>query len=355
MNGLSRLSERWLGWLTRRFAPRRETVTPSRGCRDHVIILDGTLSSLAPGAETNAGLTYKLLREGGGALSLYYEAGLQWPDWRATPDVMLGRGINRQIRRAYGVLASRYRPGDRIYLLGYSRGAYAVRSLAGIIDRLGLLRAEAATERNLRQLYRHYQGDPDSAAAKAFSKAYCQDDIAIDMVGVWDTVKALGFRVPVLWRFTEEKHGFHNHELGPATRRGFHALALDETRRAYAPVLWTCPPHRAGQVEQVWFPGSHGDVGGQLGGFDAARPVSNIALVWMLERLELCGLTLPEGWRARFPCDPAAPKVGTWRGFGKFFLLRQRRVVGQDPSERLHETVPASDRAGHAAPLEASF
>ena len=116
-----------------------------------------------------------------------------------------------------------------------------------------------------------------------------------------------------------------------------------------------CRTSRWSGCWSVWFPGTHGDVGGQLDGVRAARPLANLSLVWMLERLELCGLTLPEGWRARFPCDPAAPKVGTWRGFGKFFLLRQRRVVGQDPSERLHETVPASDRAGHAAPLEASF
>ena len=63
---------------------------------------------------------------------------------------MMGRGINRQIRRAYGYLASRYRPGDKIYLFGYSRGAYAVRSLAGVIDRIGLLRPEHATVRHIR-------------------------------------------------------------------------------------------------------------------------------------------------------------------------------------------------------------
>lgn len=68
-----------------------------------------------------------------------------------------GPGINRQIRRAYGYLASRYRPGDRIFLFGYSRGAFAVRSLAGIMDRVGLLRADQATERNVQLAYRHYR------------------------------------------------------------------------------------------------------------------------------------------------------------------------------------------------------
>ncbi len=90
-----------------------------------------------------------------------YEPGIQWRDWKGTLDVIEGRGINRQIRRVYGLLASRYRPGDRIWLFGYSRGAYAVRALAGLIDRVGLLRAEAATERNITLAYRHYRADPD--------------------------------------------------------------------------------------------------------------------------------------------------------------------------------------------------
>ena len=67
------------------------------------------MSSLEPGQETNAGLTFKLLKEAGrrANLTLYYEAGIQWRDWKSTLDVMMGRGINRQIERAYGVLASR--------------------------------------------------------------------------------------------------------------------------------------------------------------------------------------------------------------------------------------------------------
>ncbi|SHK89392.1 Uncharacterized protein, PA2063/DUF2235 family [Roseovarius marisflavi] len=315
------------------FARRRGPVT-------HVLILDGTMSSLSEGCESNAGLTYKLLSEtAGSAVSLYYEAGLQWYDWRTTPNVMMGRGLNRQIRRAYGYLASRYRPGDRIFLFGYSRGAFAVRSLAGVIDKIGLLRAEEATERNVRTAYRHYQCRPDSEAGKAFTHAYCHTSVKIEMVGVWDTVKALGMRIPILWRFRADAHGFHNHHLGPTTKHGFHALALDETRNAYAPVLWNCPPGFEGHVEQVWFRGSHGDVGGQLDGFHAARPLSNIPLVWMLEQAVGCGLRLPEGWRGRFKVDIAAPSVGSWHGWGKIFLLRSARVVGADPSERLHESV----------------
>ena len=113
--------------------------------------------------ETNAGLTFRLLCERRGqrnGQSLYYEPGMQWEGWAQALDVMQGRGINRQIRRAYGFLASHYRPGDRIFLFGYSRGAYAVRSLAGVIDRVGLLRHDQATERKVQLAYRHYQMRP---------------------------------------------------------------------------------------------------------------------------------------------------------------------------------------------------
>lgn len=322
-----------------------------RGPVDLIVILDGTMSSLRPGCETNAGMTFRLLSgEGPGpGRRVYYEPGLQWEGWRNWTDVAVGRGINRQIRRAYGWLASRYRPGDRIFLFGYSRGAYAVRSLAGVIDRIGLVKADQATERNITLAYRHYQMGSESHAARAFSYRRCHLDMTIEMVGVWDTVKALGWRIPGLWMLTDKAHAFHNHHLGRSIRHGFHALAHDETRVVFDPVMWVCPEGWEGNVEQVWFRGAHADVGGQIGSFDAARPLANIPLVWMLERAEACGLTLPEGWRGRFPCDPAAPMVGTWRSWGKLFLWRHRRRVGRDRSEKLHPSVQR--RPGRMAAL----
>ncbi len=331
----------WVFGLFGRRAEEQDLPRRTRGPAIHVIILDGTMSSLEPGQETNAGLTFKLLKEAGrrANLTLYYEAGIQWRDWKSTLDVMMGRGINRQIERAYGVLASRYRPGDQIILVGYSRGAYAVRSLAGVVDLVGLVQADHATQRHMQLAYRHYRAGGKKPAAQAFRRLYCHDKVEIEAVAVWDTVKALGLRLPILWRWAEAQHNFHNHALGHGVRHGFHALALDENREAYAPVLWTCPDDWPGVMEQVWFAGTHGDVGGQLGDYPLARPLANIPLVWILDRLENCGLGLPTGWRERFFCDVTAPSIGTWRGWGKLFLSRRRRIVGRDRSERLHESV----------------
>ena len=135
------------------------------GPATHIVLLDGTMSSLMPGDETNVGLIYRLLHEEGDH-NIYYEPGIQWRGWRRAYEVISGVGINRQIRRAYTFLASHYHPGDRILLVGYSRGAYAVRALAGMIDRLGLLQPEANTPENVRQIYLHYRDDPSSPAAR---------------------------------------------------------------------------------------------------------------------------------------------------------------------------------------------
>lgn len=332
--------DRILGWFGRR-ARQKDSPGRHRGPATHVIILDGTLSSLVPGYETNAGLIYKLLRQRrvGTNTTVYYEAGVQWRDFRSTWDVLTGRGINQLIRRAYGVVATRYRPGDRIVLLGYSRGAFAARSLSGLIGRVGLLRADEATHSKIVVAFRHYQRGGAYPATEAFRRHYCHPDTQIAAVGVFDTVRALGVRLPIIWRVSGDPHSFHDATLDDHVQHGFHALAVDERRRAYTPELWKTTGRDLGRVEQVWFRGSHGDVGGHLGGFAAARPLSNIPLVWMLGRLAGCGIDLPADWRDEFDCDVTAPSSGQWRGWTKLLFNRRRRRMGMDPSESLHPTV----------------
>lgn len=308
----------------------------------HVVLFDGTLASLDEGRDSNIGRIHALLARAApqSQLRMHYVAGQQWEAWGEVADLALCRAMPGRISNAYGWLASRYRPGDLVFLFGYSRGAYAVRSLAGMIGRVGLVRPEHATERSIRLAWHWYQRGGSPRVLAGFRRR-CHATVPIRMVGVFDTVKAMGVRLPLLWVLTEGRYAFHDHHSCEVIENGVQALALDETRSVFEPVLWHadagCAPQR---IRQMWFRGCHADIGGQLSGFEAARGLSNLPLVWMLEEAESLGLPLPFGWRDTLPTDPTAPAVGSWRGWGKMFLLRAPRVAGREASERLHPSVP---------------
>jgi uncharacterized protein (DUF2235 family) len=314
------------------------------GPRNLVFISDGTLSTLTPGGETNAGLLLRLLEEAGRRPQQHfdYDPGVQGHGFGRWFNAATGIGINRSICRGYAFLASRYRPGDRVYLFGYSRGAYAVRSLAGMIGAVGLLRHDQATERNIRQAFRLYERNGALRGSRVwaeFTAPRCHAEVPIEMLGIWDTVKALGLPYPVLSRLGRMATEFHDHALGAHIRYGYHALALDEDRTAFAPILWRRSADWRGRLEQAWFPGAHGDVGGEARGLATARPLANIALNWMLRRAERHGLALPAGWQERFPEDPGAPAIGSRRGIARLFLFRRPRATGSADGEVVHLSV----------------
>lgn len=318
-------------------------MTTIRPAQIHVVLMDGTFASLEDGRRTSIGRILRLMRGHleplpGPRPRLHYGLGQQWDRWRTLPDLAMGRVLEARIIDAYGWLASGYRPGDQIFMFGYSRGAFAVRSLAGMIGRVGLLRADAATERNTRLAWRYYREGGSEKAIGAFRRRRCQSQVPIRMIGCFDTVMALGLRLPLLWMLTEPRFRFHDPHLGAHVEFGFQALALDETRAAFAPVLWDGASH-ASHIEQMWFRGAHPDIGGQLSGMEFARPLSNIPLVWMLEKAQMAGLPLPEDWRDHFLCDPTAPPIGSWRNWGKAFLARAPRLAGRCATETLHPTV----------------
>lgn len=308
-----------------------------------VVLMDGTFASLDDGRRSSVGQIHQMLRQearraGGADIRIHYAAGQQWNSWRTLPDLMMGEGLSARIIHAYRWLAVGYRPGDQIFLFGYSRGAFAVRSLAGMIGQFGLLRPGYANERFVRLAWRYYQQGGDQRLIRRFTAKYARDAVPIRMVGCFDTVMALGIRLPLLWALTEPRFRFHDTQLGANVDYGFHALALDETRAAFAPILWD-DSSAAGHIEQLWFSGAHADIGGQLSGLEFARPLANIPLVWMLERAQFAGLPLPASWTDGLICNPQAPSVGSWRRWGKAFLARAPRVAGQHATESLHWTV----------------
>ncbi|CAN5763573.1 DUF2235 domain-containing protein [soil metagenome] len=307
--------------------------------RTHVYVIDGTMSRLALGEETNAGLLYKLVEELGPRRdqTVGYHPGVQSEGLGKWIRIAAGVGINLAIIEGYATLASRYRPGDAIMLFGFSRGAYAVRSLAGFIANIGLVRQNEATERMIARAFRLYE--TPGSAADDFRARHCHDHVPIAFLGVWDTVKALGLPYPLLSRLAPMASEFHDEGLAPEVENAFQALALDEDRAAYTPMPWRVAPDWEGRGEQMWFAGAHADVGGHVYDAPASRPLSNIPLRWMIEHAAACGLILPNGWQTRYPVDPLAPAKGNRRGHARLFWDRAPRVIGACSSEAVHASV----------------
>jgi uncharacterized protein (DUF2235 family) len=208
-----------------------------------------------------------------------------------------GLGLKKNIEDAYRFLMDNYAVGDAIYFLGFSRGAYTVRSTAGFLRKCGLLKREHADQfENAYNFYRERGEDskPSSPKAQEFRRKYSMlfgdgtTDLKIKFIGVWDTVGALG--IPLfLFGFINKWLGleFHDLQLSSRVENAFHALAIDEFRNPFKPALFHQQEGVDGQrVEQVWFPGAHSNVGGGY----ADSGISDLALLWMIARAEECGL-----------------------------------------------------------------
>ncbi len=218
-----------------------------------------------------------------------------------------GSGIDEIIREGYEFLCSNYTPGDEIFIFGFSRGAYTARSIAGLIDQIGILTKDGLPD--LPEIYRDikYQYDngyapkhPDvpfpnkpSARDPAYKEGLqrrrlTQLDVPIKVVGVWETVGSLGVpKVPFLTRIgiqsnTMKYYRFHDTALGDCVEFAFQALSLDERRYSFQPCLWEKLEGNQTVLRQVWFPGAHSNVGG---GYDDQQ-IATITLAWMVAQCQ---------------------------------------------------------------------
>lgn len=201
-----------------------------------------------------------------------------------------GWGISDNIKDGYRFICSNYKPGDEIFLFGFSRGAYTARSLAGLIYNVGILKRE-----HFDQLNKAYEGYRDRSEAwhpnpargyeaKKFRDAYTHGGEKIHFLGVWDTVGALGAPYGLVLGWLIDKFfkcRFHDVKLSPIIESGYHALSRDEKRWPYRPTLWKLSAsHDQTKFEEEWFPGVHSDVGGGY----ADSGLADIALQWMTEK-----------------------------------------------------------------------
>ena len=224
----------------------------------------------------------------------------------------IGDGVAERAQAGYKFIVENYVPGDEIYVFGFSRGAFTARSLAGIIARCGLLRADSPI--SFAQLFERYKkGDTvraihelirDKATSELFDfeerallrHAYYRRNL-IRMVGVWDTVGSIGLPFGRFRNLSRRMLKFHNTNLSTTIEHSYQALAMDEYRAPYWAVLWTefkpdvadteeawRPDQR--WIEQRWFPGAHANVGGGY----RSDPLPNRPLLWLQEKAATCGL-----------------------------------------------------------------
>jgi uncharacterized protein (DUF2235 family) len=269
-----------------------------------ILCLDGTWSdadSAAP--QTNIAIIAEIIdpRPAGGVEQrVYYDAGV------GTGGVLdrilggaFGRGLSANTLAAYRFLSQFYRPGDNIYVFGFSRGAFTARSLCGFLSASGLLTEDACNEANLEFAWDYYRTAPKARfpADRARLRRITYPDPRIKFLGVFDTVGALGIPRGFMSRLSRRAIQFHDADVSSIVDFCCHALAIDEQRMEFEAAVWTEPRHRKYRaVEQAWFPGSHANVGG--GCEDSG--LSDLALDWMLKRVarhcpEL-RLSPPETW-----------------------------------------------------------
>ncbi|KAI1878321.1 uncharacterized protein JN550_000503 [Neoarthrinium moseri] len=236
-----------------------------------------------------------------------------------------GIGIAENIREAYSYICANYVDGDEIILVGFSRGAFTARSIAGIISDLGLLTREGMEYfypvfKDMQNWMDYNYRDPfpelpfpnkpkGSNASSIYRERLVENKLSrvlqdggagelikVKAIGVWDTVGSLGIPdIKFLSRLgihrSTEEFTWFNTSLSPKIDHAFHALAIDEKRGPFSPALWERLPGQTTDLRQVWFPGSHTNIGGGC----SDQGVANITLAWMMDQLSSVGVEFIPG------------------------------------------------------------
>ena len=288
-----------------------------------IMLIDGTWNEEGKGNDTNiakldpnypkdkgaaAPLIKSVAADGTKQLAFYHDGVGNDPDFvKHWLGGAIGIGLRKIVLEAYDKVATNYERGDEIYILGFSRGAYAARALAGLIHASGIQRSTGpqGSDAVFDAIWNHFRVDPEvRAGAKAassgdqkaidtYNKVAAENTIdpspRIKCVGVFDTVGSYGVPAGIglaaLGRyFTLAFLGFHDTEIGSHVDVALHAVAVDERRRPFVPTFWTAPKDKPPQthVEQTWFAGVHCNIGG---GYKDAG-LSDQALIWMIARIQ---------------------------------------------------------------------
>lgn len=281
-------------------------------------------------------------------------------------DGMFGIGVTARIANGYNYISRHYEEGDRIVLVGFSRGAYTVRALAGLIASEGLLLPALVTENSdaitkndnaVRAWLRYRKKTNVTTVAGVvdridsllsfhsfFESPELGDEAFVEVkeitaVAVWDTVGAMGMPLYDFGGKKYDLYNFANTTISEKIKHGLHAVAIDEPRMAFTPNLWD-EPAKKNNVLQRLFAGAHTDIGGG----NPDHSLSDVPLQWMIEQLRLVGVLFHDGLPAG--CVPNN------LGIGNLDALEEHRIPGiYEPRAfpaglTLHEAVGVRQRGG---------
>lgn len=282
-------------------APARvRAKVPQDGRRRLIICCDGTWNWPESRRETNVVRMVRALLPAHNGISqiVHYHEGVGTGNFL---DRLVGGGagigLSASVKACYGFLADNYKPGDEIFLFGFSRGAFVVRSLAGMIGAVGMLRKDEMAR--FADVWSWYclGKETRQVATLGLLAPHRSQDVDIECIGVWDTVGALG--IPGT-RLCAQAFEFHDTALGPHVRHAFQGLAIDERRGNFQAAIWVpfspqrrrrgaaqqaaVPAHNGPQqvLKQMWFPGVHSNVGGGY----PKHGLSDTSFLWLLSELE---------------------------------------------------------------------
>jgi len=227
----------------------------------------------------------------------------------------MGKGLHKNIMDNYRYIVQNYSPGDEIYLFGFSRGAYTVRSLCGLINNCGIIiRPDAPL---IQKAFDHYKRAGSAYAPKGqksivFRNQHSHPSREIKFVGVWDTVGAMGIPISFLGLF-DDKDEFYDTKIGSNVRVARHALAINEHRSDFEPTIWM--PRENLDLKQVWFSGAHSNIGGSYKPDKYGSQLSDIPLDWMIKEAVKHSLTVEPHLGQSIKKSPTATLHSSRRSF----------------------------------------
>jgi uncharacterized protein (DUF2235 family) len=225
--------------------------------------------------------------------------------WTRLLGLAFGYGISDNVADAYQFLMRTWEPGDRLYLFGFSRGAYTARAVAGLLHLAGLL--TSGNEALIPYAIRMAKGRRiDFAVADEFKLTFSRE-CKPHFIGVWDTVTSVG------WIYNAVRFAFTKAAGNPDLHIVRQAIAIDERRAFFRHNMFGAPSDPGQDIAEVWFAGVHRDIGGNLP--EAETALSQIALRWMLGEAQLAGLRVDQQRKAdilggappHVPPDPTTP------------------------------------------------